>query len=200
VEVKALPPANTLRKEVSPWLRLYFEFNHLKGLYRQGWLEHGIPKSHCESVAEHTLGVAVLAMMLAEAYFPHLDLLKVLRMALLHDFGEIYTGDLTPADGVSVPEKRGRERQSVSEVFKNLPHGKRYLVLWEEFEAGSSPEARFVKQVDRLEMAFQASVYAHQGYSGLEQFFASAQAALRAPQLLALWQEIQADFMPKKVV
>lgn len=81
-----------------PLIEMYFEFNQLKQLYRQGWLKRNIPTSHCESVADHSPGVAVLAMFISEAHFPDLDTLNILRMALIHNFGEIYAGDLTPDD------------------------------------------------------------------------------------------------------
>ena len=87
----------------------------LKQLYRQGWLKRGVPPERCESVAEHTLGVAVLVMLLADTRFPELDAQKVLRMALLHDFGEIDAGDFTPIDGISLQEKHRLEKESVFE-------------------------------------------------------------------------------------
>ena len=52
-------------KDALPIVRVFFEFDHLKSLYRQGWLRAGIPKVHCETVAEHSLGVALLAAVLA---------------------------------------------------------------------------------------------------------------------------------------
>ena len=86
-------------------VKIYFEFNQLKLLFRQGWLRHGLAKEICESVAEHTLGVVFLSMLLVDRYFPELDLLKVLRMSILHDFGEVYAGDFTPLDKITPEEK-----------------------------------------------------------------------------------------------
>ena len=60
-------------KESLPIIEVFFEFNHLKTLYRQGWLHHGVTKEHCETVAEHSLGVALLALFLADEHFPQLD-------------------------------------------------------------------------------------------------------------------------------
>ena len=116
----------------APIIRFYFEFVHLKQLYRQGWLTRAIPAERCESVAEHSLGVAVSAMVLADEFFPELDTLKVLRMALIHDFGEIYAGDIIPGDGITPEEKHRAERESVARVFESLPNGDAYLALWEE--------------------------------------------------------------------
>ena len=103
---KAKNPLESIDPEkVSPIAAVYFEFAYLKQLYRQGWLAHGIPPDRCESVAEHTLGVAFLAMLLAFDHNEKLDLVKVLQMAILHDFGEIYAGDIVPGEGVTTEEK-----------------------------------------------------------------------------------------------
>src|SRR5262245_26459952 len=99
MQTKADAPVTLLRgKNTLPLIEAYFEFAQLKQLYRQGWLRRGVPPERCESVAEHIFSMAVLAMVVADAYFPKLDLLKVLRLVLLHDFGEIYAGDIIPAD------------------------------------------------------------------------------------------------------
>lgn len=192
MDAKAAPPITQLHDTTGlPLITAYFEFNHLKQLYRQGWLQRGIPAQQCESVAEHTFGVAVLALFLAEIYAPELDLLKVMRMALLHDFGEIYAGDLTPAHEVSRDEKYRLEQQAVRRVLAKLPRGAAYVALWEEYEAGHSPEARFVRQLDRLEMALQASVYEHQGLADLSEFFAAVRPALARPELQALLGQLE---------
>lgn len=190
METKAGNPASLLPgKEVTPFLRAYFELCHLKQLFRQGWLRRGIPGERCESVAEHSFGVAVLALWLSQAYYPQLDQNKVLCMALLHDCGEIYAGDITPSDPVSAEEKYCRELEAVRRLFDKLPGGEGYVQLWQEFEAGSSPEAQLIRQVDRLEMGLQASVFTAQGFEGLEQFFVSARAALVDDALIQLLAE-----------
>jgi putative hydrolase of HD superfamily len=192
METKASPPITHLRGAATlPVIAAYFEFNHLKQLYRQGWLQRGIAAPRCESVAEHTCGVAVLALFLAETCAPELDALKVMRMALLHDFGEIYAGDLTPAHEVSRDEKYHREQRAVVRVLAKLPRGAEYIALWEEYEAGQSPEARFVRQLDRLEMVLQASVYEHQGLADLSEFFAAARPALSSPELQAMLAQLE---------
>jgi putative hydrolase of HD superfamily len=132
-------------QNVPPIVEVFFEFNNLKALYRQGWLRHDIPKDQCETVAEHTLGVRVLALFLADAHFPHLDQGKLLRMALRHDFGEIYAGDIVPGK-MTLADKHELEKRSVERVFARLPKGAEYLAIWQEFEDGQTPEARFVKE------------------------------------------------------
>jgi len=181
-----------LKLEIHPIFEAYFEFNHLKQLYRQGWLNKGLPPERCESVAEHTFSTAVLAYFLAESYFPDLDLGRVLRLALLHDFGEVYAGDLTPEDRVSSKEKERLERLAITRILSKLPNAGEYLSRWEEYERQASPEARFVRQIDRLEMALQASVYEKQGFTGLDDFYTSARGAISDPQLVAMMDELSA--------
>jgi putative hydrolase of HD superfamily len=170
---------------------VYAEFNALKHLHRQGWLRRGLAPERCESVADHCFSMAVLAMLLADACFPDLDLAKVLRLTLLHEFGEIDAGDITPADGVSDAEKHRREEASVVRVLSQLPGGERYIALWREFEAGASPEARFVRQIDRLEMALQARQYQRQDGFAPDEFYRSADAALSSPELRAILDEVR---------
>ena len=173
----------------APLLEIFFEINHLKQLFRQGWLRHLAP-AQCESVAEHTLATVLMAWMLADALFPELDRERVLMLALLHDLGEIYAGDITPADAVSAGEKHRRESAAVRRIVRKLPRGGRYLALWEEYESGATAEARLVKQVDKLEMALQACIYEHQHGLNLQEFLDSAATALILPELQELFTQI----------
>jgi len=175
----------------SPLLKLYFELSHLKNLFRQGWLTRGITTENCESVAEHSFGVAILALMIVDSNYPSLDPFKVLKMALIHDFGEVYTGDIIPEDQITHREKYKLEQDSVREIFTPLPNGSTYIDIWEEFETGLSPEAKFVRQIDKLEMAMQACVYDQQGASNMSEFFNSARSAIKDPALIAILDEIE---------
>jgi putative hydrolase of HD superfamily len=191
MEVKAENPVSLLGdQEHTPLISAYFELCHLKQLYRQGWLRRGVPPERCESIAEHSFGVALLALWLAGGR-PELEADKVLRMALLHDLGEVYAGDITPGDGVSEAEKHRLEAGAVRRILSRLPGGQFYLELWDEFETGLTPEARFVRQLDRLEMGLQAAVYQLQDLVDGDEFFASARQALSDPQLAALLDEVQ---------
>jgi putative hydrolase of HD superfamily len=193
MQTKAPPPVNLLSgRKASPLIEAYFELNQLKQLFRQGWLRVGLPRERCESVAEHSYGVALLCLFLADAYFPEMDASKVVRIALLHDLGEAYAGDLTPHDGVSREQKHALERQAAERILAKLPRGAEYLALWDEYEHGASLEARLVRQVDRLEMGLQACVYELQGAGDLSQFYASVDKALESPELRAVLGELQA--------
>lgn len=178
-------------QQVSPLLRAYFELNQLKQLYRQGWLRRGLDEVRTETVADHSFAVAVLSLWLAQAYYPELDLGRLVQLALLHELGEIYAGDIIPADGLPADEKSRREVESVRRVLSGLPSAEACLRLWQEFEDGSSPEARLVRQVDRLEMGLQAGVYALQGLLDGDEFLKSARAALSDDALLRLLDELE---------
>ena len=144
--------------QVSAAVTAWFEILHLKQVFRKGWLERGLPPARCESVAEHSFGNAMLCLLLAQQQ-PGLNVEKILRMALIHDLGEVYAGYLTPTDAVDPQEKYAMEKQAVLKILSALPAGKVLLENWEEYEAQVTPEARFVKQVDRLEFALQAAQY-----------------------------------------
>lgn len=192
MEQKADNPVKLLQGQATlPIVEAYFELCQLKHLFRQGWLRRGVPRECCESIAEHSFGVALLALWLAQAHFPELDASKVVQMALLHDFGEVYAGDIIPDDPVSPQEKQQREAASVAQVFDKLPGGDTYRRLWQEFEAGDSPEARFVRQIDRLEMGMQAGVYRAQGFGRMQEFFNSAAQALSEPLLEELLEAVR---------
>lgn len=187
----SLPHSLLANQKVSAIVEVYFEINHLKQLYRQGWLQRNIPYQNCESVAEHSFCVALLALFVAESYSPELDKWKVICMALLHDLGEIHVGDFTPLDHVERAEKQRLERLSIEAVLSKLPNGSTYMALWEEYEAGISPEACFVREIDRLEMGLQASVYEHQNLVDPKSFFASAEKVLYGSKLLRVLKELE---------
>jgi len=192
MQTKAPNPISLLEESnTHPVIAAYFEISHLKQLYRQGWLQRGIPQEQCESVAEHSFGVAVLALMLAEVINPDLDPLKVFRMALIHDFGEIYAGDFTPGDKIPPGKKYHLERESISQVFGKLPRGDEYIQLWDEFEAGGTPEAQFIQQIDKLEMVLQASVYEHQGWDNLNEFFDCSRHRITSPEIKVLLESLK---------
>jgi putative hydrolases of HD superfamily len=193
MKTKAEVPIGKLTEAAAlPIVQVYYEFVHLKHLYRQGWLMQGIPAERCESVAEHSFGVAVLAMLLAEAFYPDLDRNKLLKMALIHDFGEVYAGDIVPESPLSLQEKHKLEKKSVTQIFERLPNGAAYLAIWAEFEEKKSPEAQFIRELDKLEMALQASVYEHQNEIELIDFFHSAEKEISTAELVAILNNLNA--------
>jgi putative hydrolase of HD superfamily len=190
---KGEPPLAALSgRDLAPLIEAYFEINQLKQLYRQGWLRRGVPPERCESVAEHVFGMALLGWWIADEAFPELDRDKIIRMTLAHELGEVYAGDIIPADQVPAAEKERLEREALGRVVGKLPRGADYLALWEEYQAGQTGEARYVKQLDRLEMAFQAVAYQTQGLGAMDEFLASAAAALDDERLKVIFAQLAA--------
>ncbi|MFA6096269.1 MAG: HD domain-containing protein [Candidatus Paceibacterota bacterium] len=178
-------------KRSDPIIEIYFQINHLKHLLRQGWPMRGIPEDKCESVGDHSFAVALLGMLIAKKYFPGLDMAKVIKMSLIHELGEIDGGDITPFDGIDKNEKHALEERGVRKIFADFPEGREYLELWLEFEENRSPEARFVKQIDKLEMAMQAAVYAKQYGKNLDEFIESAEEKIEDEKLMDLLNRLK---------
>jgi putative hydrolase of HD superfamily len=149
--------------------------NDLKVTPRSGWVLRGVPEA--ESVADHSYGVAVLALALAaaiEAEGPAgalgapgddamaFDRGALLSMALLHDLAECRVGDLPRparryfAEGA----KHAAEEAALADLLGDLPGSGELLATWQAYEAAASPEARLVRDADRLETLLQAYVYA----------------------------------------
>lgn len=125
----------------------------LKELQRTGWVNKGI--EHAETVAAHSYGVALLALLFAPKY---LDKEKCLKLALVHDLQEALVGDITPFDGVSEEEKAQREKAAVKEISQKL-HFAELEDLFTEYENNQTKEARFVKDMDRFDGVLQAKYY-----------------------------------------
>lgn len=177
------PEAHLTNEIIHPIIRIYFALNHLKHIYRRGWLLNGIPKDICESVADHTFGVAFLALLLSNFEQGELDQSKLLKMALIHDVGEIDAGDIVPSDGMVIEEKSKMERNSILRIFSNLRLGENYIEIWDEFNYGKSAEANFIKQIDKLEMALQAMVYQCMEVGNSQEFLLSAKDAITIPYM-----------------
>lgn len=161
--------------EAEALLRSFVRMTALKGLYRQGWLKRGVGESRAESVADHSFGTALLALLTAgQPPFAEVDRDKCLRMALVHELGEVYAGDITPVDGIPAEEKYRREREAFLAVTTGLPEADELLALWEEFEEGKSPEAKLLRRLDRLELGIQAALLKAEGYDRMDEFLESA--------------------------
>ncbi len=191
---KATPVSGLLAdRDASPTVRALLDIADLKQLFREGWLRRGLDPARAESVADHSFGVAALALVLTPALRPDLDAGRVLRMAVAHDLGEIHAGDLVPADGVAPRAKHRREAEGVARLAAGLPGdaGSRLRSLWDEAEARRSPEARFVRQLDRLEMALQATAYQLRDAVDAGEFLRSARRDIDDPGLLDLLDALE---------
>jgi putative hydrolase of HD superfamily len=158
----------------------------LKKVLRKGWTRHPIPAAQVESVADHSYGVGLLAWLLCP---PELDRSKILELALLHDLAEVVTGDLTPADAVPDEVKRQAEREALEALLEGFAAAPRAGALLREYQQASSPEARWVKAIDKLDMSLQSLAYERDHGGDLSEFRASARGALEQSGLLD-WLEV----------
>ncbi|KAG0149228.1 hypothetical protein CROQUDRAFT_653782 [Cronartium quercuum f. sp. fusiforme G11] len=145
----------------------------LKTTKRAGWVREGAREP--ESISDHMYRMAMLAMLSQED--ATLDVPKCVMLAIVHDLAEAEVGDITPHDGISREEKHRREETAMTRFTSELlpagsVAGKRIWDLWQEYEAGQSREARFVKDLDRFELALQGVEYERRDQlSGLQDFF-----------------------------
>lgn len=104
-----------------------------------------------ENSAEHSWQIALLAMSLVHHAEAAIEIHRVIGMLLVHDIGEIDTGDTLVFVEGGWEERKAAERAAVTRIFGLLPEpqGAALLALWDEFDRGETPEARFANAVDR---------------------------------------------------
>jgi putative hydrolases of HD superfamily len=122
----------------------------LKDLKRQGWLDKDVPNP--ESVSDHSFMTAMLALLLAKEC--GYDECKCIKMALLHDTAESIIGDITPKD-----EKRVIKEELEAKANKELFGDSEAAKLCEEYASRKTPEAKFVCELDKLELFLQGKIY-----------------------------------------
>lgn len=126
------------------------EADNLKNIFRQSYISD---ESRRENDAEHSWHLSLMAITLYEhANDPELDLLKILRMVIIHDIVEIDAGDTYIYDEAHKQDQAEREQKAADRLFGLLPDDQTTLFrsVWDEFEEGKTPEARFAKAIDRL--------------------------------------------------
>ena len=165
-----------------------------KRLLRTGWVRERVKDP--ESVAEHSFRVGVLAMVLADKFGYRLDKEKLMKMALLHDLGELVTGDIVIErwDIIDVErreEKEQAERAGIRKIFGKIDGVDEYLAIYDEMVGRATPEAKVFAQLDKLEMVFQALEYEEEQGKNLEEFFVNVGLYhVREPLIRAIFEEI----------
>ena len=151
---------NEVHEKLAAQLEFLREVDKLKTVLRRTSLMDG---SRRENSAEHSWHIALAAMVLAEHSNVPVDLLRVLKLLLMHDIVEIDAGDTFAFDLTAKASQQERENAAAERLFGMLPSMQRaeFMELWAEFEAGESPEAKFAAALDRLLPVLQN--YANQG-------------------------------------
>lgn len=164
------------------------EIDKAKNIFRQTYLSDGKRK---ENDAEHSWHAAIMAFVLAEYFGEDVDVLKTMKMMIMHDLIEIYAGDTYCYDEAENATKEEREMAAADKLYSLLPEdqAEEYKSLWLEFEAKESAESRFCEILDRLQPSMLN--FATKGLSWkehdihLEQVLKRNKPALEGPEVVA---------------
>lgn len=126
------------------------ELDTEKFIQRMNYLHDGIRR---ENDAEHAWHMAIMAIVLSEYANEPIDLLKTLKMILMHDVVEIDAGDTYAYDEKAKETQAEREKAAAERIYGILPEdqGVEYKSLFEEFEACETPEAKFARAMDNIQ-------------------------------------------------
>lgn len=131
-------------------IKFILELDKIKSIIRQTYLANAIRK---ENDAEHSWHLAIMAIILEEYFDKDINLLKVIKMVLMHDVVEIDAGDTFCYDTKANQDKMIREKKAAERIYNILPENQaqEYKSLWYEFEKGQTKEAIFANVLDRLQ-------------------------------------------------
>lgn len=171
-------------------LLMLFDFFYLalelKKVPRKGW-KSKVNIEHPESVADHSYGTAIMAMVLSD--LQKLDTQKIIKMALLHDLAETITGDFMPEE-ISKEIKNTSESDAMKEILSKLPENmaEEYSKIWQEYMQANTKESILLHDIDKMEMAIQAAKYSSEGISNekLSLFIDSAKKEIKSKELLEM--------------
>ena len=131
-------------------LQFLLELDKQKEIGRQTYLADGSRK---EGDAEHAWHMAIMAFLLADYANEKIDVLKTIKMILMHDVVEIDAGDTYAYDTEGNKTKKLREEKAADRIYGMLPEDQRNecRALWDEFEAMETPEAKFANTLDKVQ-------------------------------------------------
>lgn len=143
-----------MKKEQLKILKFLHEAEKLKTLLRHSWLSSG----RRESVAEHTWHLLLMALVMNGYLKKKVNLEQVLKILIVHDLCEIYAGDHWAWKSAKHKiGKHDKEKQGMKKLLKLLPlkQAKEIYALWDEYGKAVSPEAKFAKSLDKIEVKIQ---------------------------------------------
>ena len=131
-------------------IQFIMELDKIKKIGRQTYLSDASRK---ENDAEHSWHLALMAFVFADYSNEPIDVLKTMKMVLLHDVIEIDAGDTYAYDTEANKTKRERELKAADRIFGLLPEAQKleYRGLWDEFEAMETPESKFANMLDKVQ-------------------------------------------------
>lgn len=127
----------------------------LKDTLRSGHTSGGRP----ESTAEHSWRLCLMVLMF-EKELASCDMLKLLKLCIVHDLGEAISGDVPATDQSPDDGKAARERADMEVLAAPLPDDLRrdLMALWDEYDGAATPEAILAKGFDKLETMLQHAI------------------------------------------
>lgn len=140
------------------------EIDKEKMIRRMTYLTDGVSK---ENDAEHAWHMAVMTLILSEYANEKIDVLKTISMLLIHDIVEIDAGDTFAYDEEAKKSQASREEAAADRIFGMLPpdQQEKFRALWEEFEAGETPEAKFAHTMDNFQPIMLNAAVGGKGWS-----------------------------------
>ncbi len=147
----------------------------MKAIPRTGWISHGVSLQDVESVADHSFSTCALSLLVADLEVQsgkHVNVERVLRLALLHDLSESLTFDISkeyleylgPSGEAIKAELEHAAWKHITDGLKEPKLRRRYSRLQREFHAGQTLESKIVRAADRLDILLQVIQYRRKGY------------------------------------
>jgi putative hydrolase of HD superfamily len=149
--------------EFEKQMQFLTEVEKLKIIYRQNTVVDG---SRYENSAEHSWHIVLMAMVLLDSSDnKEIDLLRVVKMLVIHDLVEIDVGDMFLYDTEANQNKSKLETAAAKRIFGLLPANQceEFVALWEEFEKRETPDALFAAALDNMQPLMNHYASEHRG-------------------------------------
>lgn len=139
-----------MKDRLKKQIEFIIEVDKLKNIMRQSYIADG---SRNENDSEHSWHLALMAFILSEYANETIDVLKVIKMVLIHDLVEIDAGDTYAYDDKGNEDKYERECKAADRIFNILPKDQAIEIrnLWDEFEERNTSEAKYAAALDRVQ-------------------------------------------------
>ncbi len=139
-----------LSERMCKQLDFIMEIDKLKRIVRQSYISGASRK---ETDTDHSWSLAMMCVLLSEYANEKIDVLKTMKMVLIHDIVEIDAGDTYAYDEAGNSTKRDRELKAADRIFNILPkdQAEELRSLWDEFEERKTPEAKFASTLDKVQ-------------------------------------------------
>ncbi|TPP64215.1 HD domain containing protein 2 [Fasciola gigantica] len=152
---ESVNPMKKVKQQLIPSAFNFFE----ERTVRTGWTRYEIDQP--ESVSDHMYRMALMTTVIPVQERESISVDRLLKMTVVHDLAECIVGDITPHCNVSREEKLRRETEAMDRLCQLIPkeNAEEILLLWQEYNTQSTPEAVLCKDFDKFEMLVQAFEY-----------------------------------------